>query len=60
MGKVLFRLIAFIPWLVWMIGFHIYKKIKQEEVWKSDVFTPVMWILMIFGQFLYQILKYLY
>lgn len=51
MGKVLFGLIAYIPWLVWMIGFHIYKKIRRGEVWESDVFIPVMWILMIFGQF---------
>lgn len=60
MGKVSFGLIAYIPWLVWMIGFHIYKKIQKEEVWESDVFIPVMWILIIFGQFLYQILQYLY
>lgn len=60
MGKVLFGLIAYIPWLVWMIGFHIYKKIRRGEVWESDVFIPVMWILMIFGQFLYPILQCLY
>lgn len=60
MGKVLFGLIAFIPWLVWMIGFHIYKKIQKEEVRESDVFIPVMWILIIFGQFLCPILQYLY
>ena len=60
MGKVLFGLIAYIPWLAWMIGFHIYKKIRRGEVWESDVFIPVMWILIIFGQFLYPILQYLY
>lgn len=41
MGKVLFGLIAYIPWLAWMIGFHIYKKIRRGEVWESDVFIPV-------------------
>lgn len=60
MEKALFGLIAFIPWLVWMIGFHIYKKIRREQVRESDVFIPVMWILIIFGQFLDPILQYLY
>ena len=60
MEKALFGLIAFIPWLVWVIGFHIYKKIQKEEVRESDVFIPVMWILIIFGQFLCPILQYLY
>lgn len=60
MGRVLFGLIAYIPWLVWVIGFQIYKKIRRGEVWESDVFISVMWILMIFGQFLYPILQCLY
>lgn len=60
MGKALFGLIAYIPWFVWVIGFHIYKKIRREEAWESDVFIPVMWVLMIFGQILHPILRYLY
>lgn len=60
MEKALFGLIAYIPWLVWMIGFHIYKKIQREEVWESDVFIPVMWVLIILGQILQPILRYLY
>lgn len=60
MEKALFGLMAYIPWIVWIIGFQIYKKIRRENVWKSKVFIPVMWILMIFGQFLYPILQYLH
>lgn len=60
MGKILFGLMAYIPWIVWVIAFPIYKKIRRENVWESKVFIPVMWILIIFGQFLYPILQYLY
>lgn len=60
MGKVLFRLIAFIPWLVWVIGFPIYKKIRSENVWESKVYIPVMWIFTVLGWILNPILQYLY
>nr|DAK62240.1 MAG TPA: hypothetical protein [Caudoviricetes sp.] len=60
MEKTLFVLIAYIPWLAWVIGFPIYKKIRRENVWKSKVYIPVMWIFTVLGWILNPILLYLY
>lgn len=60
MEKVLFGLIVYIPWLVWVIGFPIYKKIRRENVWESKVYIPVMWIFTVLGWILNPILQYLY
>jgi hypothetical protein len=60
MEKVLFGLMAYIPWLVWIIAFPIYKKIRRENVWESKVYTPVMWIFTVLGCILNPILLYFY
>lgn len=60
MGKALFGLMAYIPWIVWVIAFPIYKKIRKENVWESNVYIPVMWIFTILGWILNPILLYLY
>lgn len=60
MEKALFGLIAYIPWIVWIIGFQIYKKIRRENVWKSKVYIPVAWTLTVLGCILNPILLYFY
>lgn len=60
MGKALFGLMAYIPWIVWIIVFPIYKKIRRENVWESKVYIPVMWIFTVLGWILNPILQYLY
>lgn len=60
MGKTLFGLMAYIPWIVWVIAFPIYKKIRGENVWESKVYIPVMWIFTVLGCVLNPILLYLY
>ena len=60
MEKALFGLMAYIPWIVWIIGFPIYKKIRRENVWKSKVYIPVVWILTVLGCILNPILLYFY
>ena len=60
MGKTLFGLMAYIPWIVWIIGFPIYKKIRRENVWESKVYITVTWILTVIECILQPILRYLY
>ena len=44
--------IFYIPWITWVIGYPIYKKIMGEDVWKSNIFVPIVWILCIIGNVL--------
>ena len=44
--------IFYIPWITWVIGYPIYKKIRGEDVWKSNIFVPIVWILCIIGNVL--------
>lgn len=60
MEKALFGSMAYIPWIVWIIGFPIYKKIRRENVWKSKVYIPVVWILTVLGCILNPIILYFY
>lgn len=60
MGETLFGLMAYIPWIVWIIAFPIYKKIRRENVWKSKVYIPVVRIFTVLGWILNPILLYLY
>ena len=42
-------IICLLPWFLWIIGYPIYKRIKHENVWKSNIYVPVIWILCVFG-----------
>ena len=44
--------IFYIPWITWVIGYPIYKMVMGEDVWKSNIFVPIVWILCIIGNVL--------
>ena len=42
-------IICLLPWFFWIVGYPIYKKIKHEDVWESNIYVPVIWILCVLG-----------
>lgn len=42
-------IICLSPWSIWIIGYPIYKKIKHESLYESNIYIPVIWILCILG-----------
>ena len=42
-------IICLLPWFLWTVGYPIYKKIKHENVWESNIYVPVIWILCVLG-----------
>lgn len=41
--------LCLLPWVIWMFGCPIYKKIKHEDICNSKIYIPVIWILCILG-----------
>ena len=42
-------IICLLPWVLWIVGYPIYKRIKHENVWKSNIYVPANWILYVIG-----------
>ena len=42
-------IICLLPWVLWIVGYPIYKRIKHENVWESNIYIPVIWILCVLG-----------
>lgn len=43
------NIIGLLPWIIWIIGYLIYRKIKHKDVFDSNIYVPVMWVLCILG-----------
>ena len=39
----------FITLVFWIVGYPICKRIKHENVWESNIYVPVIWILCVLG-----------
>ena len=42
-------IICLLPWFFWIVGYPICKRIKHENVWESNIYVPVIWILCVLG-----------
>ena len=44
----IFAIITILAWLIWAIGYPIYKKIKKEDVFYGTPYASVMCVLALF------------